>query len=354
MSGSRTMSWIVSGSRSARLLFAALLLMTATALPALPSVHEAAVPVPDRSETARERGVREALGEVLVRLSGEREVLSRPGAEALLAKPARYLQQYQYEQVEGLVLRAGFDAAALEDAMREYGLPLWGRTRSPLLVWLAVDDGDRQSLLGAGDAEPLADELQAAAQRHGVELILPLVDLEDQARLGYNDVASGDLTRITQASERYQAPAVLAGQLQRQDGVWAGRWVQRSAGGAARWQDSAATPGALLDQALGEAAQRLALRAPRSPAAGLATSRLTVAVEAVNGLDDYVRVAEHLRGLAPVSEVALTSTGPGRLEFQVDVQGGATALDQALAGDALLVPVPRGGMDSIPRYRLRP
>ncbi|MFA7388728.1 MAG: DUF2066 domain-containing protein [Thiohalobacteraceae bacterium] len=348
------MSWIVSGSRSVRLLLAALLLTTATALPALQSVHEAAVPVPDRSDAARERGVREALGEVLVRLSGERAVLSRPGAEALLAKPGRYLQKYQYEQVEGLVLRAGFDATALEDAMRDYGLPLWGRTRSPLLVWLAVDDGDRQSLLGAGDAEPLAAELQAAAQRHGVELILPLADLEDQTRLGYNDVASGDLTRIAQASERYQAQAVLAGQLQRQNGAWTGRWVQRAAGGATRWQDRAATPGALLDQALGEAAQRLAPRAPQSSYADLAASRLTVAVEAVGGLDDYARVAEYLRGLALVSGVGLMSIGPGQLEFQVDVQGGAAALDQALAGDALLVPVPRGGMDDMLRYRLRP
>lgn len=348
------MSWIVSGSRSARLLFAALLLMTVTALPALQRVHEAAVPVPDRSEAARERGVREALGEVLVRLSGERSVLSRSGAEALLAKPGRYLQQYQYEQVEGLMLRVGFDATALEDAMREYGLPLWGRTRSPLLVWLAVDDADRRFLVGAGDAEPLADELRAAAQRHGVELVLPLLDLEDQARLGYSDVASGDLTRIAQASERYQARAVLAGLLQRLDGVWTGRWVQRSAGGAVRWQDSAAAPGALLDQALGEAAQRLAPRSPPSPYAGLAASRLAVAVEAVDGLDDYVRVTEHLRALAPVSGVALMSTGPGRLEFQVDVQGGAAALDQALAGDALLVPVPRGGTEGVARYRLRP
>ena len=336
-----------------RLLFAGFLLLTAVAAPARQVLHEAAVPVPDRSEAARDAAVREALGEVLVRLSGDKTVLGQAGAAALLAKAGRYLQQYQYEEAGALTLRAGFDGAALEAAMREQGLSLWGRTRSPLLIWLAVDDGSRRFLLASGDADPLADELRAAAQRHGLDLILPLVDLEDQSRLGYSDVADRDLARLEPASQRYQAQAILAGYLQRVDGTWSGRWAQSSGAGQARWQNDAAELRTLLEQGLGQAAERLAPRTPRAPVySGFGALRLALAVEAVEGLDDYARIVEYLQALPPVSGVSLIAAQPGRLEFLVDVQGGAAALDQSLVGGAVLEPAEIGA-DGVARYRLR-
>lgn len=335
------------------LLLAAFALLTAVAVPARQTLHEAAVPVADRSEAARGQAVREALGEVLVRLSGDPGVLGQPGAAAVLAEAGRYLQQYQYEETGTLTLRAGFDAAVLEAAMREQGLSLWGRARPPLLIWLAVEDGSRRFLLAAGDADPLASELHAAAQRHGLELVLPLIDLEDQSRLGYSDVAGGDLARIEPASQRYQAQALLAGHLQRVGDTWTGRWAQSSAGGRARWQGDAADLRSLLEQGLGQAVERLRPASPRPAYSGLGPSRVTLVVEAVSGLDDYARVAEYLSALPPVTGVELAAAQPGRLEFLVEVQGGAAALDQTLGSGGILEAA-APGPDGTAHYRLHP
>lgn len=137
------MSW--TGLRTAGLLLAGFWVLLATA-PALArdTQYTVTVPVADRSEAARGTAVRQALGDVLIRLSGDPAILRQAGGAALVAKANRYLQQYQYEGNEAggaLQLRAGFDGAALETEMRQQGLPLRGRERPPTLDQAAEQPG---------------------------------------------------------------------------------------------------------------------------------------------------------------------------------------------------------------------
>ncbi|HEY9198307.1 MAG TPA: DUF2066 domain-containing protein, partial [Gammaproteobacteria bacterium] len=227
-----------------------LALSAALPLQAREDLYEATVPVADRSTEARTAAVKTALSEVLTRLSGDPGAVAKPAGKALLAEPSRYLQQYQYEgdaAAGGLYLRAGFAAAPLEAALRQQGLALWGRDRPAVLVWVAVDDGKRRYLLGAEDADPLLAELQAAARRQGLELVLPLLDLEDQSKVTFTRVNEGDLDALMAASERYQPQALLIGGLQSGAGGWRGRWALRYAGADARWQAGEAPLAALLD-----------------------------------------------------------------------------------------------------------
>lgn len=233
-----------TGLRSTGLLLAGLwVLLATTPASARDTQYSATVPVADRSEAARGTAVRQALGDVLIRLSGDPAILQQAGGAALVAKANRYLQQYQYEGIEAggaLQLRAGFDGAALEVEMHQQGLPLWGRER------------------------PLA-----------------------------------------------------------------------------------------LDQA-GQTAEQLD-RALAPSLTGLGTSQLTLRVEGVTGLADYARISQYLSGLGPVRSVALVTAQAQRLEFLVDVQGGAAGLEQTLARDGILEHAPTvDGSEGVQSYRLRP
>lgn len=351
------MSWTGSRAAGARWLAGLLVVLAALSAPAEAALHEATVPVADRSEAARQQAVRQALAEVLARLSGDPSLPQQAGSAPLLAEAGRYLQQYQYEGSETagtLMLRAGFDAAALEAQLRQQGLVLWGRERPPLLVWLAVDDGQRRYLLGADDADPVLAELRAAARREALSLILPLLDLEDQSLVSFSGVWRGDLESVHLASQRYRAQAVLMGGLQRSADGWKARWALRHAGRDSVWQSGAADLAGTLEQGFGKAATGLTVRAAAAPLTQ-DQARLALVVDGVASLADYARVNAYLQGLAPVRGAELVAMEGRRMELLVDVRGGAAGLDQALNAGGVLEPDRSGaGPAGATVYRLRP
>ncbi|MBI5041178.1 MAG: DUF2066 domain-containing protein [Gammaproteobacteria bacterium] len=350
-------------------------LLAWTALPSWgrDTLHEATVPVADRTTAARDAAVKQALTEVLIRLSGDAAAPTQAAGRAILAEPNRYLQQYLYEGSEtgaegggasdSLYFRAGFDAAALEAALQKRGVTLWGRERPSPLVWLAVDDGKRRYLLGAEDNDAVLTELQAAARRQGLTLILPLLDLEDQSKVTFSDVHDIALERLLPASGRYQPQAVLVGSLKLDGTSWVSDWGMHNAGADARWRANGASLPAMLDAGLGQVDTRLVASTPKPTAAvpqGLA--RLPVRVEGVLSLADYARVSAYLAGLPTVRSTELEAVMGQTLDFIVDVQGGAAGLNQVVALGGVLEPVapasgvgPSGaGPGGAAVYRLRP
>ena len=334
-------------------------LLAWSALPgwARDALHEATVPIADRTPAAKEAAVKQALSEVLIRLSGDAGALDQPANKAILAKPNQYLQQYQYEggTEGGLYFRAGFDAAALEAALQQRGVTLWGRDRPPVLVWLAVDDGQRR-LLGAEDADRVLAEVQAAAHRQGLTLILPLLDLEDQSKVSFTQVHDIALEQLLPASERYQSQAVLVGSLKPDGANWSGDWGLHYAGADARWQASGAGLAAMLDAGLSQVDQRLVASTPKPTAAmPPGQTRLPVRVEGVTSLADYARVSAYLAGLPTVRSSELATASGQTLEFILDVQGGVLGLNQVVALDRVLEPAAAelaAGGTAV--YRLRP
>ena len=340
--------------------FCALLAWSALPGWARDALHEATVPIADRTPAAKEAAVKQALSEVLIRLSGDAGALNQPANKAILAKPNQYLQQYQYEggTEGGLYFRAGFDAAALEAALQQRGVTLWGRDRPPVLVWLAVDDGQRRYLLGAEDADRVLAEVQAAAHRQGLTLILPLLDLEDQSKITFTQVHDVALEQLLPASERYQPQAVLVGSLKPDGANWNGNWGLHYAGADARWQASGASLAAMLDAGLGQVDQRLVASTPKpTVAVPPGQTRLPVRVEGVVSLADYARVSAYLAGLPTVRSSELEKVSGQTLEFIVDVQGGVLGLNQVVALDRVLEPTAAESASAAGGtavYRLRP
>ncbi|NGY04673.1 DUF2066 domain-containing protein [Solimonas terrae] len=113
-------------------LFASLVL---TALPAAAqtdlaaSPYEGRAPVADQSDVARDSGLRNALAEVIERVSGPG---SSANAAAIIAGAPQLVQRYAYDNGNGgLQLVASFDKTAVDRQLRAAGLPVWGISSAP-------------------------------------------------------------------------------------------------------------------------------------------------------------------------------------------------------------------------------
>lgn len=265
---------------------------------------EVRVPIASQQPAEREDGLRRALEQVLVRLTGRDDIAADQAVSALLAEPDRYVQRFRYER-DGEILRlvALFDEAALGRTLAEKQVPTWSAHRSPVLVWLAVERGSERLLVGADEAPELREELEEAARRRGLRLMFPLLDAEDRRRTGFTDVFGGFMERVRQASERYGTELVLTGRAHREAGEWVGRWILSDGRRETMWASSAAELPATVDAGLRELARRLFQEQAALPLAGSPEADLMLSITGVESLRDYIRARRYLAGVSGVRAV---------------------------------------------------
>jgi hypothetical protein len=331
-------------------------------------LFEAAVPVADQSDAARDEALRHALAEVLVRVTGDTAVAKAPEAASLLENARRYVGQFSYERrlaenaepasEPRLFLLARFDGAALERAVRQAGLPFWGAERPATLVWLAYQNGPERGLVGADSGGVAADArsaLQRAARVRGVPLVLPLLDTEDRRAVSVADIWGGFDERILAASQRYAADTVLVGKLQQLGSAWQADWrLIGEEGEIPRWQSMpAALPGVLsggIDPLADAYAARFALRPSGDGAA--TGSRVELHVLGIGGLREYGTLLEYLRDLTLVRSLQVERLEGEELVLGLQLSGDVEHLERAIALGRRLQPAPRPDSDRLPEVRL--
>lgn len=199
------------------MLCAACIVLPSLAAP-LSNLYEVREPVADQSE-AREAALQRAFDTLVLRLTGDPEASQRPAVAELRKNPQQLIGRYAHESDSVVVY---FDPQTTERSLRGAGLALWGANRPSILSWWLVDGGDGARLVGDGQDQSVA--LRVAAQHRGLPLRLPLADLGEQM-LGVAEAAQGaDAQALHEASERYDADALLAVSAAQADSQWEASW----------------------------------------------------------------------------------------------------------------------------------
>ena len=94
-------------------------------------IYAAQVPVADRSGKALASAARDALAQVLVKVSGSEEVLDNPVVAEALPGARSHVQQYAFQVEDGAALSARFefDASYITGLVTRARLPLWTAPR---------------------------------------------------------------------------------------------------------------------------------------------------------------------------------------------------------------------------------
>ena len=277
---------------------------TVRAQSASANLYAGEVPVSDQSDEQRAIALRSALAQVVVKLTGDRDVVNGEAVAKLVESAERYVQQYTYRQdvanVDGqpvlrLSLVASFDRAALDRVLRDRGLRVWTpAARAPVVTWLAVDDGNGPRLLDGAD--PAGRAMQQIAEQRGITLVWPRIDTPDEAQTTAQIVWEGDVMTLSADAARYQTDTVLIGQLRRIGDAWSARWTL-ALGGQAQpvWE----TRDADLAAALSGGAEGAVDRTRGRSSAAAEERRITTAKIWISGLQsaqDYARLFETLGG----------------------------------------------------------
>jgi hypothetical protein len=162
------------------LLFCLLLLAP---LASADSVYTGQVPVASQSEADTASALSAALGQVLIKLTGDNGVLNRPGVAKAVAQPNRYVQQYRYAQDVAsesgqpqvrLSLVAQFDHAAIDKLLADLGLARGAASADTGPAPVAVDTSPqtfRVWVSGVNSANDYARAVGALMRNDGVRSV---------------------------------------------------------------------------------------------------------------------------------------------------------------------------------------
>jgi hypothetical protein len=324
--------------------------------PASDNLFEADVPVDSQQPDLRTAYMKTALQEVLVRLTGQPEVLNRDSVRSMLDTPEQFVQQYRYFTLPEstpprLMLRVDFDGGAIQQELRQQGVAYWGKTERPeILLWLAVEDRGTRYIVSAQDGSDASRELQQAARQRGIPLLLPLMDLEDQNQVRFTDVWGGFFDGVQSASARYKPGDVLIGRLNRSpSGGWVARWDMRDGRDSGSWSSTGDELGAVLQAGIDTLSERLAAGVVATET-GAVAGMTRITVEGVNTLMAFARADDYLSSLTAVRRLELVRVDGSTLQYALQLAGSLDGLTQTLAIGTVLEPSP-GGVPGI--YRIR-
>lgn len=217
------------------------------------NLYEAEVPVEGQTIEERDYVVREALKDVLVRISGRSDAGMLAKDETFVPRSTLFVQQFRYRKfksdevipanpIDGakpftqkLWLR--FTEKTVSKLLREQGYPVWGKNRPATLVWLVVDDQKQRILIGNSTPHTSRIHIEQESLKKGLPFRLPLLDLADQSKLQVTDVWGNFEDTILAASSRYQTEAILVGRVYLSYAkTWNTRWSLYSAGERHDWE----------------------------------------------------------------------------------------------------------------------
>lgn len=319
-------------------------------------VGEVLVPASVSEARGLRAGARDALRQVLIRVSGEAELADHPAITEALRDPDSYYYQYGFDTTDRMlgqgdeaqparVLRVSFEPSAVARLLRSAGFPVWGSNRPGTLVWIAAADDAGRRLIGESDESALATALADEAGARGLPLLYPLLDLEDTSRLSTAEVWGLFADRIDVASLRYNPDVILAGRVQQlPSGAVTARWIYRIED---RWQNletSAESPEMMATNIVDRLTDELAFRY----AVGSTRTELMLRVEAVERLEDYAALSAYLESLTPVVDSSVVEVQDGEVLFRLQTEGQVEQLREIIDLDEKLIYI--SGEDTL-RYR---
>lgn len=298
------------------------------------------VEVASQSPEDRNGAIRLALTDIMVKVTGRRDIRDEVVVQEIIKNGPRYVRQYSYREEplvgdkEGALpqrkLRVKFDSYALNEALKVEGIAVWPEERPSVLAWIAVENGKRRYLIESERHPKLISVFQKAAEKRGLPLLLPLMDLVDQSAIVFNDVWGDFDDRIAQASTRYGADTIMSGRLlKKRADRWQVEWTLYEKDDVTHWRDETISASEALEQGVDGAFDLLAERYMEG-ASQRESAQYNLRVLGIRGLDDFAWLVSQLKAVSLVDSVSWREMSGESALFNLVIKSDEETLKQAL------------------------
>lgn len=321
--------------------------------------YSAEVSVNSQNADERRGAMVRALGQVIVRLTGDPQASSngvvRRASGNIDALASNFSFRQDSETVNGVpvyktILAVTFDPDNVDALIAGAGLKYWNPDRPKPILWLAIDDGRGPRLVTAQQpnvVKPLANR----GLERGMRFLLPAGTAAEQASV--TTIWRLDAPGMQALTERYRNNTQLIGKVFRQPPGWTAAWLLTRAGvELARWSFSDSDPRKVIASGVDEGANAIAKRDAIGLDIGVA-GLYSIDVVGVNSQSDFIRLMSYLQTLAVVRKVTVLQAKPEQLRLQLDLGVGMKGFRSMAGTGDVLRPLPETGAAGVQRFSLQ-
>lgn len=313
------------------------------------------IAVSEQSANEYKTAVRLGLGAVITRIAENHVVLNRPAVQAALSESIDYVEQYQYQSLDNpkailrltktpRVTKTGHAPYLLllqysEDAIAELlnedvkSTQTQAAVEGSTMFWMVLESQGRSEIIGADVQPRIQARLQELSAQFGLNPVFPVLDLQDHQAIGAADIRGSFEDRITKASQRYGADAVVTGFISESDnGIWLTHWRRYASGSSKTFSNNALNLDSVLNGGIEWVAQMAKIYADGENNSALnSSSSALVWFAKINSTDRYKRVLNFLESLPGVESVTSSYLATTGMMFSISPRLSSMQLQQNLS-----------------------
>lgn len=349
-----------------------LLLFSTLGLPVQANdLAEVRVLVKDESSKERNVGIAQGLGKVLVRISGQSNILATDGAQAILKQANQYMLQYSYESLtpehkavffeendevanpdienyEALknsnsikLLKLRFDQSVLVKRLQDQGFPVWLDQRPALLLWWVREDQGARKVISDTENEVFSSESKIssafyyASEQKGLTIKLPLMDIQDQQSISVSEIWGGFEEHLQTASKRYQVSTYVNGRSYYENGKWHASWHLYLFGEKIAFESSDVSIYALHQRVVNSIAEYLASEYAISGAN--AENHLLLQVSGIRDINSYAALEDYFGRLVVIDSFSLVTVNGEQLTYLLSIKEDFEKLEKIFSFEKKIV-----------------
>nr|WP_235004389.1 DUF2066 domain-containing protein [Photobacterium malacitanum] len=313
-------------------------------------------------QAAREQG----LANVLVKISGNTDILNNPAIKAAITNSGRYISQFGYSQIDGQrALDLSFDKNQIKQLLMQSKASIWKDQRPNILVWMVDSDGQQRNILWDQSTNALVNDTKQAADSRGLPLTFPVGDITDATAVNVSDLWGNFIDPIAAASHRYHANGLLLVKAQQQpDGTVSLNWQfypqQPSKIATADTQPITGTASGTLAQTSTQMINKVTDYLANKYAVvlgGVAGGKVNIEVDNIQSTEDFFALEKMLNNLTTVGSANAMRIKGNSVIFQLNLQGSEQAFRQEISHDNQVSQAQSGvafAADSVPTPAVAP
>lgn len=289
-------------------------------------------------QAAREQG----LANVLVKISGNTDILNNATIKTAITNSGRYVSQLGYSQVDGQrAINLSFDKNQIKQLLIKSKASIWKDQRPNILVWMVDNDGQQRNILWDQSTNALVNDTKQAADSRGLPLTFPVGYITDETAVNASDLWGGFIDPIAVASTRYHADGLLLVKAQQQpDGNVSLNWQfypqQPSKIATAEVQPITGTTSGTLAQSSNKMINQVTDYLANKYAVvlgGVAGGKVNIEVDNIQSTENFFALEKRLNGLTTVNSANAMRIKGDSVIFQLNLQGSEQAFHQEISHD---------------------
>lgn len=275
----------------------------------------------------------QALGHILIRVSGNKSILTLGQAKDFIHQAPRHVKSYRYDRHQDgqTLMNIHFDGPFVRRMLRKMGQSIWMQPRERIMIWVLDIDDQGQAVFLENDHPAILAMIQRA-QLRGLPVSLPVFDLmhTQLAQKIQADMPMIDWSSLGIASEPYHADMLVLVSIRHEDGHMRITWHWQRTPVVKTWHDQNHQLGSMLANGIDSISDDLAEQHGQIQDTAMAKA-MTLVITGIASAQQFQSWQNIMKKDEIIEHYQLRYVLPNRLIYDVDLASDLVALRASLA-----------------------